>query len=98
MPFAGTVFAQGAAASKTVIPVEKDYYLTPTHFTGAEASSACADGYHFANMWEISGLANLSYNIELGYAGPLGADWLNPLPTPEQIQLEYRHRFMTALE
>jgi hypothetical protein len=42
------------------------YYLTQTLHTGAEALSACAEGYHMASLWEIFDTSNVRYNTELG--------------------------------
>jgi hypothetical protein len=33
---------------------------------GANATSACADGYHMASLWEIYDTSNLEYNTSLG--------------------------------
>ena len=33
---------------------------------GANATSACADGYHMASLWEIYDTSNLEYNTTLG--------------------------------
>jgi hypothetical protein len=42
------------------------YYLTQTQHNGAEALSACAQGYHMASLWEIFDPSNVRYNTELG--------------------------------
>lgn len=44
----------------------QQYYLTVEHFNGMDARSACADGYHFASIWEILDPSNLKYNTGLG--------------------------------
>jgi hypothetical protein len=42
------------------------FYVTQTLHTGAEALSACAEGYHMASLWEIFDTSNVRYNTELG--------------------------------
>lgn len=42
------------------------YYLTKGTYGGANASTACANGYHFASLWEILDPSNLKYNTALG--------------------------------
>lgn len=43
------------------------YYLTLNTFTGSQALTACADGYHMAAIWEILDVSNLKYNTTLGF-------------------------------
>ena len=43
------------------------FYLTQDHFTGAEALSACAEGYHMASLWEIFDTSNVRYKTDLGF-------------------------------
>lgn len=62
---------QGAAAdvrdvSSAVLYV-RDYYLTAATYNGANATEACANGYHMASMWEILDPSSLKYNTSLGY-------------------------------
>ena len=47
----------------------RQYYLTTTNYTGGNADGAgvCANGYHFASLWEILDPASLKYNTALGY-------------------------------
>jgi hypothetical protein len=52
----------------------RQYYLTTTSYNGAEpdgsdgnGTGVCADGYHFASLWEILDPASLKYNPSLGY-------------------------------
>jgi hypothetical protein len=47
--------------------VMRKYYLTKNTFKGADADTACANGYHFASIWEILDTSNLKYNTELGF-------------------------------
>lgn len=42
------------------------YYITDLSFYPDEAPTACAAGYHFASLWEISNPSNLRYNTTLG--------------------------------
>ena len=45
----------------------RQYYLTKLTYSTAEAGAGvCADGYHFASMWEILDPSNLRYNTSLG--------------------------------
>ena len=51
----------------------RHYYLTITIYNGANAdgtdgngASVCADGYHFASLWEIMDPSNLKYDTDLG--------------------------------
>ena len=45
----------------------RQYYQTKTSFAGANASTACAAGYHMASLWEILDTSNLEYNATLGW-------------------------------
>jgi len=54
----------GLAASTNM----SQYYLTKTNYNGANASTACASGYHMASLWEILDPSNLEYNTTLGDA------------------------------
>jgi hypothetical protein len=42
------------------------YYLTKSTFTGNQALTACAPGYHFASFAEISNPSDVAYNKTLG--------------------------------
>lgn len=42
------------------------FYLTQDVFTGGQALTACADGYHMASLWEFF-LTSLTYNTKLGF-------------------------------
>lgn len=48
----------------------RQYYLTRLLVQAHEAPSACADGYHFASIWEIADPSTLKYNSSLGLFGP----------------------------
>ncbi|MFX1355393.1 MAG: hypothetical protein ACFFGP_15680, partial [Promethearchaeota archaeon] len=68
------LWAQGEAAAfgvqgpLTTSALMRQYYLTdtPTGFTGADADTACAAGYHMASLYEILDTSNLKYNTDLG--------------------------------
>jgi hypothetical protein len=47
----------------------RKFYLTKDIFTGAQALTACAKGYHMASFWEIFDVSNLKYNTILGLKG-----------------------------
>jgi hypothetical protein len=51
----------------------RGYYLTESTYNGADAdgtdgngAGVCAEGYHFASLWEILDPSNLKYNTDLG--------------------------------
>ena len=51
----------------------RHYYLTQSTYNGADAdgtdgngAGVCADGYHFASLWEIMDPSNLKYDTDLG--------------------------------
>jgi hypothetical protein len=44
----------------------RSFYLTQSLFTGSDALSACADGYHMASLWEVFDTTGLKYNTTLG--------------------------------
>ena len=44
----------------------REFYLTKTQHNGAQALSACAEGFHMASMGEIRDTSNLRYNTDLG--------------------------------
>jgi hypothetical protein len=43
------------------------FYLTQGTFTGLQATTACASGYHMASLWEIFDVTNLKYDTTLGF-------------------------------
>jgi len=44
------------------------FYLTDADYDGnsADGASVCAEGYHFASLWEILDVSNLEYDQDLG--------------------------------
>jgi hypothetical protein len=46
------------------------FYLTQSSYQANVALAACADGYHFASIWEIADLSALKYNTDMGRTGP----------------------------
>ena len=44
----------------------RKFYLTQALHNGAQALSACAQGYHMASLWEIHDTSNLRYDTDLG--------------------------------
>ena len=44
----------------------RQFYLTLLAEPGADAPTACAQGYHFASLWELTDPSNLKYNTSLG--------------------------------
>ena len=61
------VAASGPQATLLVTTGMRQYYLTISHVAGANASTACASGYHMASLWEIVDPSNLLYNTTLGW-------------------------------
>jgi hypothetical protein len=43
------------------------YYMTKGSFDGLGASTACASGFHMANLFEMSDPSNLAYDTTLGF-------------------------------
>ncbi|NIN66660.1 MAG: hypothetical protein GTO63_18630 [Anaerolineae bacterium] len=44
------------------------YYLTSADtYDGNDAPGACGAGYHFASVWELLDVSNMTYNSALGY-------------------------------
>lgn len=66
------LFGQGEAAASDGQEAAADsfglrqYYITRGTYDGADADEACANGYHFASLWEILDPSNLRYNSSLG--------------------------------
>jgi len=46
----------------------RKFYLTDADYDGnnADGASVCAEGYHFASLWEILDVSNLEYDQDLG--------------------------------
>ncbi len=55
-------------ASGTLSTGMRRFYLTKAKYDGSLAAGAtvCAEGYHFASLWEILGVSNLEYEQSLG--------------------------------
>jgi hypothetical protein len=47
-------------------PGVRQFYLTQSSFKANEAPTVCAEGYHFASIWEIADPSGLKYNTSLG--------------------------------
>jgi len=63
-------------ASGTLSTGMRRFYLTKTKYDGSQAASVsvCAEGYHFASLWEILGVSNLEYAQSLGETQDDSAD------------------------
>jgi hypothetical protein len=48
----------------------RQFYLSTTAVNGDQATTACAEGYHLASMWEIADPSNLKYDTSLGSTSP----------------------------
>jgi hypothetical protein len=66
-------FSYARARSLAASAGMRQYYLTTTYHNGAGAdgtdgngAGVCADGYHFASLWEILDPSNLKYDTGLG--------------------------------
>jgi hypothetical protein len=57
-------------SSPSSTPGMRQFYLSMTAVNGNQAATACAEGYHFASMWEITDPSNLKYNRRLGQTSP----------------------------
>ena len=55
-------------------PRARRYYLTQDEFTGGEAATACAAGFHTASIFEISDTSALRYDATLGLTTPFGGE------------------------
>ncbi|MFC2029832.1 hypothetical protein ACFLWA_03780 [Chloroflexota bacterium] len=45
----------------------RQYYRTWDSYTSTHTIDACAEGYHFASMWELIDPSNLEYNSAMGW-------------------------------
>jgi len=63
---ADTVTASPQQNETFIVPGQRSFYLTQSPKNGKYATTACADGYHMASLWEILDPSNLKYNTELG--------------------------------
>jgi hypothetical protein len=69
----GEVAASSSEEPQAVNYVMRKYYLTNRIFNGANADGSdgngadtCAQGYHFASLWELLDLSNMKYNEAFG--------------------------------
>ena len=66
------VFGHEEAAASDTQPISagsaalRQYYVTKDRYEATNAKTACAQGYHFASLWEIWDPSNLKYNTDLG--------------------------------
>lgn len=60
----------GQTAATVAIPkaLKRGFYLTNTSYTGSQALTACAKGYHMASMWELMDISTLLYHYAHPYA------------------------------
>ncbi len=65
----GITFPDGSTQT-TAAPGDsrRAFYLTQATFTGDQVTGAgvCADGFHFASMWEIVDVSNLKWDVTRG--------------------------------
>jgi hypothetical protein len=62
--FVGSVHFTDGSVLTSASP--RKYYLTNNLFTGAQATTACATGFHMASIYEILNVSLLSYDTTLG--------------------------------
>jgi len=62
----GIAKASADAMPSAPASLGRQFYLAKTEPDGDEALKACANGYHFASIWEIADPSNLIYNTTLG--------------------------------
>ena len=56
----------GVAVGADAAAKPRKFYVTRNTFTGSQATTACATGYHMASLWEIFDVTNLRYETTLG--------------------------------
>jgi hypothetical protein len=61
--------APNSASSASAMFGVRQFYLTTATHNGTQALTACAEGYHFASIWEIADPSSLNYNTNLGWTG-----------------------------
>lgn len=54
--------------AETSTAPKRHYYLTNANFKGNQTLNACASGYHFASMFELTDTSAITYNSSLGRA------------------------------
>jgi hypothetical protein len=64
--------AAGSEKPAEVTAGKRQFYLTQLNHLPTAAMTACAEGFHFASLWEILDPANLAYNQDLGLSLPEG--------------------------
>jgi hypothetical protein len=75
-------------ASPSAAAGMRQFYLSRSTATGMGADTICAEGYHFASLWEMADPSNLRYNPSLGTtssdsgAGPPSVLVVRPYPIP----------------
>jgi hypothetical protein len=64
--------AKGVSSMGGVSAALRSYYLAAVGADGSQAGAAdvCADGFHFASIWEILDPSNLVYDSSLGFTLP----------------------------
>jgi hypothetical protein len=62
------VASASIAIAKEVVctPQARKFYLAQGGFTGSQALTACAVGYHMASLWEIFEVSTPRYDTTLG--------------------------------
>lgn len=77
------VFFTNPAFGKSKNESGKSYYLTSHEVQGDNVLGQCAEGYHFALVWEILNFSELTYDTELGYttsesgvSAPIARGWV----------------------
>ena len=50
----------------------RKFYITSADYSASQALSICAEGYHFASLWELLDTSNLMYAHDLGVVWPAG--------------------------
>lgn len=64
--------SQNAVPHAPAVTGFRQYYLSSEKFVAPIAPLSCATGYHFASLWEIADVSELSYNSDLGYVAADG--------------------------
>ncbi len=66
-PTGGNLCADGRCTPRGE---ERRYYLAPLNYSGSQALTACAAGFHMASLWEIFDFTALTYDRSLGIVRP----------------------------
>jgi hypothetical protein len=67
VPTGARAVASEVDAAQAASTGMRQFYLTKNGYLGDATKTACAEGYHFASLWEIADPSNLKYNTTLGY-------------------------------